>query len=138
MPNPKEYSNKRDWMDACMHQCITVEKKEQEQSVAQCLNQWRDKVKKSARKVVASFLEAVDKESGVWVEPKKTTRLTERGLHRERGEGQHPKPTTEKREQKPKEGDEKEFFENEKWVMKKYERGQWAEVKKPEGWSWTK
>jgi hypothetical protein len=128
MPNPKEFSNKKDWMDACMHQCVTVEKKEQDQSVAQCLNQWRDKEKKSARKIVASFLEAMDKESGIWIEPKRTPRLRERIRERVHS---IPSPSSEKMEPKPKEGDEKEFFENGKWVMKKFENGKWIEIKEP-------
>jgi hypothetical protein len=133
MPNPKEFDNQKDWMDACMHQRKTVEKKDedQDQSVAICLNMWRDKDKKSARKIVASFLEAIDKESGVWIDPKKTPRLIERGLQRERGEGPHALPSKETREPKPKEGDQKEFFENGKWVMKNYEHGKWTEIKEP-------
>jgi len=76
MPDPKKFENQRDWMDACMHQLRKVENKEQDESVAQCINIWRDKNKKRARHVVASFLEAIyKKNAGIWVETKKITRL---------------------------------------------------------------
>jgi len=127
MPYPKEFSNERDWMDACMHQCVTVEKKEQKPSVAICLNRWR-KGKKSARRVIASFLEAFDKESGVWIDPKRTPRLKERLRERTKS---YPSPSIERTEPKPKENDEKEFFENGKWVMRKFEHGKWTEIKEP-------
>lgn len=130
MPNPNEFSNERDWMDACMHQLKKVEKKDQDQSVAICLNRWRDR-NKSARRVIASFFEAIDKESGVWIEPKRIPRLRERGLHRERGMKPPLPPSTEKKEPKPEEGDKKEFFENGKWVMKKFEHGKWTKIKEP-------
>jgi len=59
-----------------MHQLRKVENKEQNESVAQCINIWRDKNKRRARRVVVSFLEAIYiKNAGVWVETKKITRL---------------------------------------------------------------
>lgn len=42
MPNPKEYSNEKDFMLACM-KATKKEGKSQEQSVAQCLNMWKSK-----------------------------------------------------------------------------------------------
>jgi len=67
MPDPNKFDNKNDWMDACMHQLRKVENKEQDESVAQCINMWegKKKKKKAARRVLSSYLEAVDKESGI-------------------------------------------------------------------------
>ena len=76
MPDPKKFDNQREWMDACMHRLRREENKEQDESVAQCINMWKDKNKK-ARRVVSSYLEAMYKEAGVWVETKKITRLKE-------------------------------------------------------------
>ena len=55
MPNPKDYDNKQDWMDACMSQQKDEGKNmkkedERDQAVAICLNMWRDKNKKTASK----------------------------------------------------------------------------------------
>lgn len=60
MPNPKKFDNKSDWMDSCMHQLRKVENKDQQQSVAICLNMWRDKDKKKklAHRVASAFIEA--------------------------------------------------------------------------------
>ena len=78
MPNPKKFDNKNEWMDTCMHQLRKEEHKDQQQSVAICINMWRDKNKKKAKRVVASFLKAQDKEAVLWTEPRKIPRLKER------------------------------------------------------------
>jgi len=49
VPDPKKYSDKQDFMDDCMHQTKKVEGKPQAQSVAVCLNMWRNKGKKSKK-----------------------------------------------------------------------------------------
>jgi hypothetical protein len=54
MPNPKKYTDKREWMDDCMHQTRKVEKKDQDQSVAICLSMWRNKDKKKGKRKQAS------------------------------------------------------------------------------------
>jgi hypothetical protein len=47
MPNPNEYDDdKQKFMGDCMHQTKKVEDKPQAQSVAICLNLWRNKGKK--------------------------------------------------------------------------------------------
>ena len=42
MPDPKKYSDKKKYMDDCMHQTRKVEKKPQDESVAICLSRWRE------------------------------------------------------------------------------------------------
>jgi hypothetical protein len=42
MPNPKEYSNEKDFMSACMR-ATKKEGNPHEQCVAQCLNMWKSK-----------------------------------------------------------------------------------------------
>jgi len=69
MPNPKKFDNQNEWMDACMHQQRKVENKEQGQSVAICLNMWRDKNKKSASRVANAFI-ASEREALIKVQPK--------------------------------------------------------------------
>lgn len=59
MPNPSDYSDKQKWMEDCMHQTKTVEKKPQDQAVAICLNRWREKGKKAS---IASRLRGVARE----------------------------------------------------------------------------
>lgn len=60
MPNPKLYKNQKQWMKDCLHQTMHMERKEREQSIAQCLQMWRDREKKKkkelARNVAASWL----------------------------------------------------------------------------------
>lgn len=56
MPNPKKYKDKQKWMADCMHQNKTVEGKPQEQSVAICLNIWRNKDKKKRKKSAGDIL----------------------------------------------------------------------------------
>jgi len=58
MPNPSNYSDQNKWMDDCMHQMRKVEKKPQDQSVAVCLNRWREKDKKK-KKCAAGFIRAI-------------------------------------------------------------------------------
>jgi hypothetical protein len=53
MPNPKNYKDKQVWMGDCMHQTKKVEGKPQDQSVAICLNKWRNKDKKKKVKKTA-------------------------------------------------------------------------------------
>lgn len=135
MPDPKKFDNQRDWMNDCMHQLRREEGKEQDESVAQCLNQWRDKNKKKARHVVASFLEAVDKESGIFgvpIGPPESKGLRRRQLMERQKRITHPSPLGEK-EPKPKEGEEQEFRENGKWINKRFQQGKWVEIKKPVG-----
>ena len=45
MPNPAKYKDKKKFMEDCIHQTLHVEKKNKDQSLAQCLNMWRDKNK---------------------------------------------------------------------------------------------
>jgi hypothetical protein len=65
MPNPKDFDNKQDWMDACMSQQKDEGKNlkkedERDQAVAICLNMWGDKNKKKASKAkVASAAKAL-------------------------------------------------------------------------------
>lgn len=51
MPNPNDYkeSEKQKFMSDCMHQCVRIENKSQEESVAQCLSMWREKGKKKKK-----------------------------------------------------------------------------------------
>jgi len=49
MPDPKKFKNKDGWMGACMHQLRRVEGKPQDQSVAICLDMWRNKDKKKKK-----------------------------------------------------------------------------------------
>lgn len=49
MPNPNKYKGKTEFMDDCMHQCVRIENKSQEESVAQCLSMWREKGKKKKK-----------------------------------------------------------------------------------------
>ena len=66
MPNPKNFSNQNDWMDACMHQVRKVEGKPQDQAVVQCLEMWRnkDKKKKSAAQLLREIASSIeDKEA---------------------------------------------------------------------------
>lgn len=85
MPDPNKFDNKRDWMDACMHQCVRVEGKDQKESVGQCLGMWASKMKKkkkaSARRVLASYLEAIDKESSIFGIPIDTKPQDLRRVH---------------------------------------------------------
>jgi len=66
MPDPKKYSDKNEWMDACMRQTCKVEGKPQDQSVAICLSMWRNKDKKKntaadyIRKAALDILETED------------------------------------------------------------------------------
>ncbi len=75
MPDPKKFDNKADFMGACMHQTLKIEKKDRDEAIAQCIGIWESR-NKSARRVVASFLDAMDKES-IWINPRKTPRTTE-------------------------------------------------------------
>jgi mannose-6-phosphate isomerase-like protein (cupin superfamily)/2'-5' RNA ligase len=50
MPDPKSFKSKEEWMDSCMHQLRKVENKPQGQSVAICLDMWRNKNKKKKSK----------------------------------------------------------------------------------------
>jgi len=60
MPDPNKYKNEKEWMSDCMHTLLHVEKKDQDQAVAQCLNMWRQR-KKKALKVINSYLKgAID------------------------------------------------------------------------------
>ncbi len=70
MPNPKEFNKKEDWMDACMHQQRKVENKEQGQSVAICLNMWKDKDKKKSASRVANAFIASELEATIFTQPK--------------------------------------------------------------------
>ena len=56
MPDPNKFSDKQDFMDACMHQVVTVEGKPQPQAVSQCIGMWesRNKKKKKKKKKSAS------------------------------------------------------------------------------------
>lgn len=63
MPNPKDFSDQDEWMDACMHQVVTVEGKPQKQAVGQCLAMWRDKSKK--KKSAADILRGVSASLGL-------------------------------------------------------------------------
>jgi len=58
MPDPNKFSDKQDFMDACMHQVVTVEGKPQPQAVAQCIGMWesRSNKKKKKKKKCASDL----------------------------------------------------------------------------------
>lgn len=56
MPDIKKYDDKQKWMGDCMHQNKKVEGKGQAQSVAICLNMWRDKGKKKTRKKATDAL----------------------------------------------------------------------------------
>ena len=49
MPNPKDFTDQNDWMDACMHQVKGVEGKSQDEAVSQCLAIWRGKGKKKKK-----------------------------------------------------------------------------------------
>lgn len=47
MPDPNKYDgDKQKFMGDCMHQCVRIENKDRDQSIAQCLGMWRDKDKK--------------------------------------------------------------------------------------------
>lgn len=48
MPNPRRYKDKSKFMQDCMHQTLKVEGKPQDQSVAMCLNMWRNKDKEAS------------------------------------------------------------------------------------------
>lgn len=50
MPDPTKFEKKGEWMDACMHQAVSVEGKPQGQSVAMCLDIWRTSGKKKSEK----------------------------------------------------------------------------------------
>jgi len=63
MPNPKDFNDQNDWMDACMHQVKKVEGKPQEQAVAQCLAIWRDKGKKKKKKSAAEIIRKIAEDS---------------------------------------------------------------------------
>ncbi len=56
MPNPNKFKNEKEWMSACMHQLLKVEKKDHDEAVAQCLNMWRQR-KKKAMKVINKYRE---------------------------------------------------------------------------------
>lgn len=49
MPNPNKYKDKTEFMNDCMHQVDTVEKKPHDQAVAQCLSMWHEKGKKKKK-----------------------------------------------------------------------------------------
>jgi len=91
MPNPKEFDNQNEWMDACMHQQRKVENKDQAQSVAVCLNMWKDKDKKKSASRVASAYIASELEAAIFVQPKQPMRTRDR-LH-QRPEKDSIKPT---------------------------------------------
>jgi hypothetical protein len=55
MPDPNKYTNKQDWMDACMHHLRRNEGKKQEESVAQCVGMWATKGKKKKKKKSAAL-----------------------------------------------------------------------------------
>jgi len=59
MPNPKDFSDQNEWMDACMHQVKKVEGVPQDKAVAQCLAIWRDKDKKKKKKSAADILRGI-------------------------------------------------------------------------------
>ena len=131
MPNPKKYKDKKNWMSNCMHQTVTIENKDKDQGLAQCLNQWRQKAKKVAQKYLISernklmsskkdtvrrVVDAFLKESIIWTDPKKITRLKDRVAPRTE---KHSPPTpaqTETENLIP--GEIIEVFENGKWVKK--------------------
>jgi len=46
MPDPTNYDNESDWMSACVP-AVMDEGRTNEQAVAQCLNMWSNKKKKS-------------------------------------------------------------------------------------------
>lgn len=50
MPDPNKFSDKQDFMDACMHQVVKVEGKSQPQGVAQCIGMWESRSKKKKKK----------------------------------------------------------------------------------------
>jgi hypothetical protein len=50
MPDPNKFEDKQDFMDACMHQVVTVEGKPQPQAVAQCMGVWESRSKKKKKK----------------------------------------------------------------------------------------
>jgi len=65
MPDPSKYKakNKKLYMQNCMHQTMHIEKKDRKNSLAICLNRWRehhpskkDNYKKAVRNVVNAFL----------------------------------------------------------------------------------
>jgi len=56
MPDPKTFKDKDEWMGACMHQVSKVEGKPHEQSVAVCLDIWRNKDKKKSKKAAYDYL----------------------------------------------------------------------------------
>jgi hypothetical protein len=59
MPDPKDFSDKKKYMDECMHQTRKVEKKPQDESVAICLNRWREE--KGGKKSAHDLLRGIAK-----------------------------------------------------------------------------
>lgn len=57
MPDPKKFKDKQKWMAECMHQVKKVEGKPQDQAVAICLSQWRNKDKKKKASIISSRLD---------------------------------------------------------------------------------
>lgn len=55
MPRPNKFKSEKEWMSACMHQILHLEKKDRDQAIAQCLNMWR-KRKKKAMKIVNNYI----------------------------------------------------------------------------------
>lgn len=49
MPNPKDFSNKQDFVGECMHQTVKIEKMDRDQGIAQCLGMWGGKGKKKKK-----------------------------------------------------------------------------------------
>lgn len=77
MPNPNKYKQKSKWMRDCMHQNMHVEKKDRDQSVAICLNRWKQKGSKRClsnilKNIYASIIEGKyikEKEKGIPGQP---------------------------------------------------------------------
>jgi hypothetical protein len=45
MPNPNKYKDEKEFMRECMHTTLHMEKKDRDNAIAQCLNQWRNRKK---------------------------------------------------------------------------------------------
>jgi hypothetical protein len=67
MPNPSNYKNteKGKFMQDCMHQTLKVEKKDRDQSIAQCLGTWKNRNKKKRKKCASEILRSIVAKLGV-------------------------------------------------------------------------
>lgn len=83
MPDVKDYkkNEKQKFMDDCMHQVDTVEKKPHDQSVAQCLGMWGEKGKSKKRSASLECISSKVRKCASAIEKLSAPYMTFKGQH---------------------------------------------------------